>query len=480
MLGKIIRHEARILVRDRTLWALAVFCALFVGYAVSNGASWSRAQRTAGERLAAKGWQQVEELRRQLRESPGVTKSAGGRDPSDPYAVGTIAQSAFLPQGPLAGLAIGQSDVYPQNVRVVIYTTPQEAFDEGSFKSPLSMALGRFDLAFVIVFLLPLLIIALTYNLLSSEREQGTLRLLLSQPVRLREVVLGKILLRAIVIYGLILGFSLAAFSLAGFVSWGAGFDSQLWWMAVVIVYGTFWFSLGIAVSSLGLPSATNAVVLVSLWITLVVVIPTLVNLAATIAFPAPPRTELINALRASSYDIRRDSNRLLGFFYEDHPDMAPPGFRAGAAAPAFSFAKGLLIVGEKMEEGARPVVSRFEKQLVSQQELVSRLRFLTPALVVQEALNDIAGTGVVRYQRFRVQVAGFQAAWKRFFTPRVFRDEHLRAGDYDLIPRFVFTEEPAGQTFARVAAGLAGIVLPALVLAAAGLRRLGRYPVDG
>ena len=34
---------------------------------------------------------------------------------------------------------------------------------------------GRFDLAFVTVYLLPLLVLALSYNVLSEEREQGTL-----------------------------------------------------------------------------------------------------------------------------------------------------------------------------------------------------------------------------------------------------------------------------------------------------------------
>jgi ABC-2 type transport system permease protein len=46
------------------------------------------------------------------------------------------------------------------------------------------------------VFLFPLRILALSYNLLSAEREQGTLALVLSQPVRLSTVVLGKLVAR--------------------------------------------------------------------------------------------------------------------------------------------------------------------------------------------------------------------------------------------------------------------------------------------
>jgi ABC-2 type transport system permease protein len=47
---------------------------------------------------------------------------------------------------------------------------------------------------------MPLLILALSYNFLSGEREAGTLQMLLSQPISLRSVVSGKIALRFLVV----------------------------------------------------------------------------------------------------------------------------------------------------------------------------------------------------------------------------------------------------------------------------------------
>ena len=67
-------------------------------------------------------------------------------------------------------------------------------------ENPNRLLAGRFDLAFVIVFLYPLLILTLSYNMLSAEQEQGTLALTLSQPVSLRTLVSGKVLLRALVL----------------------------------------------------------------------------------------------------------------------------------------------------------------------------------------------------------------------------------------------------------------------------------------
>ena len=75
---------------------------------------------------------------------------------------------------------------------------------------------GRFDLAFVVVYLLPLLVLALSFNVLSEEREQGTLALTLSQPVSARGVVAAKLAFRALLVVGMVLAVSLAGILVAG------------------------------------------------------------------------------------------------------------------------------------------------------------------------------------------------------------------------------------------------------------------------
>ena len=62
------------------------------------------------------------------------------------------------------------------------------------------MASGQFDVAFVVLFLYPLLIFAVSFDLTASERERGTLRLVLAQPVHLRDVVAGKMIARALLV----------------------------------------------------------------------------------------------------------------------------------------------------------------------------------------------------------------------------------------------------------------------------------------
>ena len=64
-------------------------------------------------------------------------------------------------------------------------------------RTPSHLLTGSFDLAFVIVYLYPLMLLALSYNILSGEQEQGTLALTAASSARLTTVLAGKLMVRA-------------------------------------------------------------------------------------------------------------------------------------------------------------------------------------------------------------------------------------------------------------------------------------------
>src|SRR3546814_3816686 len=68
--------------------------------------------------------------------------------------------------------------------------------DNFEIENPLNLMTGTFDISFVVIFLLPVFIIALTYDMLSGEKESGTLALAMTQPVSLRTFMAGKLLSR--------------------------------------------------------------------------------------------------------------------------------------------------------------------------------------------------------------------------------------------------------------------------------------------
>jgi ABC-2 type transport system permease protein len=477
MIARICRHEWRTLAADPALWVAAAAFVAAIAYGVWNGARWVAFQQAAVAVAAAEEAERHAAMQAQV-----VALQAGQgsvspfRDPRSPANAGgrLAVRHAALPPAPLAALAVGQSDLQPSYYRVstdardtVLATTEIE--------NPQRLRVGRFDLAFVLIFFYPILILALCYNSLSAEQEQGTLALTLSQPVSLATLLSAKTLLRAGLLVGIVVVATLAALVIGGVDLDAPGaLPRLLLWVASVIAYGAFWFALAMLVASLGLRSSANATVLASAWLLLVVVLPAVFNLAAATVFPVPSRMELVQAVRVASDEANAAGSKLLAGYYEDHPELA-----TGDAAQAMTdFNVIRVAVNDDVERRVRPVVDRYETQLASQQRLIDRLRFVSPAVLMQGALNDVSGTGHERHRAFVGQVDEYHAAWRSFFTPLIFKK--ARFLDYAAAPRFTWTEETPGTVALRVWPNLVGLLLPAAVLGWWALTRLKRFPVVG
>src|SRR5258708_25329864 len=91
------------------------------------------------------------------------------------------------------------------------------------------------------------------------------------------------------------------------------------------------------------------------------------------------------------------------------------------------------------------PVLERSEGALARQHALAGVVRYLSPAAVALETMNDLSGTGANRYMRFRAEAAQFQREWHAFFAPRMFGGLRMRVADYDHMPRFRMTDDGFG-----------------------------------
>jgi ABC-2 type transport system permease protein len=121
-------------------------------------------------------------------------------------------------------------------------------------------------------------------------------------------------------------------------------------------------------------------------------------------------------------------------------------------------------------------VVDAYERQRRRQQALIERLRYLSPAMLMQDALNDLAGTGTTRYRHFSAEVDRFHAAWRAHFTPLILGRTRLQS--LEAVPMFQYREEHTLAVATRVMSSVAGLSVPAVILAWLGMRRLRRYPV--
>ena len=376
---------------------------------------------------------------------------------------------ALLPPAPLAALAIGQGDVYPNYIKVTARSL--DALVSGDqIEHPLAVATGQFDVAFVILFLYPLLIFAVSFDLTATERDQGTLRMLLAQPVTLRDVVIGKMLVRALELLVPVLIIPIAAAAMTSPV------DGDFWvrvglWSAAVIVYGAVWHGIALVVNARGLSAPANALILAGIWLLFAVVGPSCVNLLIAVKYPMPSRVEAAVQARAATQEAAVQGSRQLGQFLQDHPTSGNVG-REGMRQFALLQSQRDKRVAVRLEA----VEATFNAQLEKQRRLASWLSALSPTMIAQGAFLDIAGTSTTRFDRFRAEASSFQRDWRAYFEPRVLDAATLTPAEFAAAPSFSHSDEPAALAARRIAAPLMVMMVIAVMLLAIGFRGYRGY----
>ncbi len=464
----VFRLEWRILRKDRSaLLILAIFAVLLVVAALAGGRHASEIEGGL-ERQTQLQNEHMEALGTKLDQMIAQDAQPSARDPRDPVWMGQdgAAQLATLPPAPLAAVAVGKRHLSPQAVRITtgVHVTAEHS-SESAMSGPTRLMTGAFDPAFLFVVLFPLVIIALSYELLSGERERGTLAMLLSQPISQGALVMGKAGARAVGLMAVTVVFALVGLVLAGAdLGSGAAWGHGALYGALLLAWTLFWFATAVAVNSTGQTSARNALTLVGLWLLLVVVVPGLTHVAVDTLYPPPSRVELLHEVREASLSVEQKLNSLQGRHDVDPGSMAQ--------------AQKIVEAEEELLALTDPAEEALHEKLRQRHEINATIRLLSPALIVQMGLEDIAGSGQQRQLNFEAQADDYHDVYRAFFVQKVRAGQSMTPADMGAIPRFEFKEEPAGVLAWRVLGGVLTLLLlamAALVFARPGLRRIGR-----
>ncbi len=487
MLRKIVSHELRLLRKDKTVWVVVVCFALVIGYAVLNRSAEVETQKNnikewprINERSIHKHQDAAREIERKIQAGEYKDETPPPYNARSPrYAANNLTATIALPPAPLAVLAVGRSDLDTLAYRANLNSPPEPRREQTDY--PLKLLIGRLDLAFVTLYLYPLFILALSFNLISSEKESGVLALLLSQPISARMLIFGKTLARAIVIFGSTILFSAGAalFSKVNFTD-GAVIAGLLLWLLVILIYGVFWFGLAVLANYRSAGSAPCALLLTLGWFGLTILLPASINLVSTSVFPAPSRTEFINARRGIELEIQQQGEEKFDLrtrqFLAEHPEFPPDYHYDKPALTWMDTAQRHIETSRRM----RPINDRFDGQLKRQRLLTKYFSIISPLTVMRDLLPEIAGTGRLRYQSYLAQINDFHRRWNEFFWTKTFFQTPMSSSDYDLIPRFKFLESTWTGCLKENSVQLSALTIQTIFVVCAGLGFSRKLTVAG
>lgn len=322
---------------------------------------------------------------------------------------------------PLAGLNLGQRDLFP----IYYGITPGDMAREvnvSELANPMKLLTGNFDLSYVIVFLLPLFIVALFYNIYAAEKEEGTLPLLQSQPISVEFVLFTKGLSRFIVVILLASSLLVLAFIIQGisFIEHATQFG---YWLFVIYIYCLVWTLLMGIIVWFRQDSALSGMLGLGVWLIFTIITPALLNLIVLEQEPIPNRSEAIHAIRNLNDQMwQSPKSFVFDQFYPEHPEYAQ--------SDTTDFNKwyyaGFIILDNK----ANAMNAEFEEQIQKRNEILKKWEWLAPAAMIHEKLSKISDTDRNSHLDFFENVQEYHHELKEIYYPKIFASENFELED--------------------------------------------------
>jgi ABC-2 type transport system permease protein len=341
---------------------------------------------------------------------------------------------------PLSGLAIGHRDIHPSVQSVNIRNLAEQKYSS-ELVNPFYQLLGNMDFSFVLIYLFPLIIISLCFNVLSEEKEGGTWKLILSQSENPIKIIRTKLWIR---IASIFLIFFLLL--LIGKIYLQIPFDKHLLAFALTSsCYFLFWFTLTWFVISLQKSSQQNAMILLFTWVSLTILVPASVNAILTNLYPVPEAYNTIIDSR-DGYHNKWDEAKepTINKFKSQYPQFAKYNHPVDESFSWFWYF-AMQHMGDVEAEAATAAM----KTKLHQKDKVSKtVGFLFPSMHTQFTMNSIGRSDLKNYLNFLNHLKKFHEEKRLYFYPKIFDQASTKSEQWDKIELEYYQDEREGNWF--------------------------------
>lgn len=295
----------------------------------------------------------------------------------------------------------GQAEQYGFYKRVTFWASPYDADMAEEISNPERLQIGTLDFSFVLIFLLPLLLLILTYNIKSGEAENGFLPLIEVQTASKNKWLFFRMLFYVVLSIIVITGTLLYGASLTGIFSSSASPIRQTF--LLISLYLLFWSVIFFVILYYGKSILGNTIKMIGVWLLFAFVIPGIVHQVVGIAKPANLMTDLIDADRDDKYALYDEPDSVLQQKLIDlFPEISEsPVIQDSTKRDIARNQSSSALVNELKKKS----VISIEKENRVRKNLVQSTYWFNPVSFFQNSLNSISGTHYNDYKDYRDEI---------------------------------------------------------------------------
>lgn len=286
--------------------------------------------------------------------------------------------------------------------------------------NPVVAVFGSFDLHYTVTFILSLFTLIISHGAVNGERERGTLRLIMANPIKRTSVVIGKIIgcyIPSILLF--VVPFILSNLTIL-FIS-----ETQITsydWIRVLsifffyLVYLFLFTSLGVAVSALTKTPFTSFITCIVIWVLFTSVIPNLTISISSTVFKVKPIDEVENNIR--NYKKDRD-----GIFLRRFAE----NLKKKGITTAELYDRYQLSIYEMTKKEIRMEDDRFEDQVYSEHSAkrvslynnARRIALVSPVSSLNFAVNRFSNTGAEMLDYYEKALLNYRTQLRQYLQDK-------------------------------------------------------------
>jgi ABC-type transport system involved in multi-copper enzyme maturation permease subunit len=345
----------------------------------------------------------------------------------------------------------------------------------GEFNNdPLPVVFPLIDLTFIVTVLLSLVALLFSYDSICGEKEDGTLKLMLSNTVSRAKVLLGKTIggtVTLLIPFVFSLATSLVVILLNPRISWkGSDWGGLGLIVFSAVLYIILFYSLGLFISSRHKSGASSIMTSLFLWVFFILVIPSLTPYLASFLIETPSRIQIGREADRLG-DVERDElgrrleqerrESMIRKYPVLREELTKEARQARVAAdPDYRIAYEELVneTSEAWNEANRIQGDKIQllwEELGRQEERQTRLSIIlsmaSPLSNFTYLATDLSGVGMRSLRHFGSLREGWSAVYGEYRTNKISelrekdptRDVWNSPVDVSDMPRFQFREEP-------------------------------------
>ena len=379
-----------------------LFYMIAVIYGCQNGYNLFKKHNNEIMSIKADYEESIEKMLVKYEEIENGTLNKSRRDPTTPYwAIWNTPSYAFKYPSSMMVFSLGQSEQYGYYKRVTNWSSTFDNDLAEEIANPERLAMGTLDFNFVLIYLTPILLIILLFNIGGLEKDLNFDNLIYVNNISKKNWLLSRfsfyLVLLNIILFLLLIPYGLLA---AVFQNEAISF---LKLSLLILIYNLIWFLIFYLINYWGKNSPDHAIKMISTWLVFCIIIPGAFHQVASLKYSTNYMTDYLDVSRDQRYgifDLPADTlqSKLLKIF---------PKLQNTIYAVDTSLNKSIV---DKSISGLvnvlnKEVVKKIEKSNDDKNKFVKSYFILNPVVYFQNKINSFTKTDYYAYKSYRKHI---------------------------------------------------------------------------